>query len=275
MNKEKLQEYNEILSENNLSLEDINNTINELPDVSNLMEKFEINDTSYLFYRGVRVELLDILAPMFKNVTNTGSMFAYWDVKTFDANVLDVSTWETMRGMFSSMQQATLIDTSKFNTSNVTDINALYSNNSKLTNLDLRNFDISKVKDIGSLVGYCISLETLNLEGWNASNVKYANGTFNNLPKLVNLTFMNNFGKGFSNKQSNYVTYKIDLSKSTLLTYESLMDVINKLYDLNLTYDVANGGTLYTQQLIIGSDNIAKLSNEELSIATAKGWVVS
>lgn len=52
------------------------------------------------------------------------------------------------------------------------------------------------------------------------------------------------------------------------------MDVINKLYDLNLTYDVANGGTLYTQVLSLGDTNKEKLTAEEIAIATNKGWTV-
>ena len=80
-------------------------------------------------------------------------------------------------------------------------------------------------------------------------------------------------GKGYTTKNNNY--YKLNLSACTSLTHESLMNVINNLYDLNLTYDVANGGTLYTQSLQLGADNIAKLTAEEIAIATNKGWTVS
>jgi hypothetical protein len=67
----------------------------------------------------------------------------------------------------------------------------------------------------------------------------------------------------------------LNLSTCTALTHDSLINVINGLYDLNLTYDVANGGTLYTQTLNLGSTNKAKLTAEEIAIATAKGWTVS
>ena len=69
MNKERLQEYNEILSENNVSLEDINNTINELPDVGNMMEGFEIDDASYLFYQNSKINIIDKLLPLCKKPT--------------------------------------------------------------------------------------------------------------------------------------------------------------------------------------------------------------
>ena len=53
------------------------------------------------------------------------------------------------------------------------------------------------------------------------------------------------------------------------------MNVINNLYDLNITYDVANGGTLYTQSLVLGGTNLAKLTDEEKAIAINKGWSLS
>ena len=59
------------------------------------------------------------------------------------------------------------------------------------------------------------------------------------------------------------------------------MDVINKIYDLNITYGVYDEegnpgtGTLYTQDLILGETNLAKLTPEEIAIATNKGWTVS
>ena len=97
-------------------------------------------------------------------------------------------------------------------------------------------------------------------------------GSCNN---LTNLKFMNNLGAKFTQKTENYTYYRLTLSSSTKLTHESLVDVINKLYDLNLAYDVANGGTLYAQSLIFGSTNLAKLTDEEKAIATNKGWNLS
>lgn len=100
-------------------------------------------------------------------------------------------------------------------------------------------------------------------------------GMFQNCSSLSRFGGLKNLGKGFTFQIANYSSYKYDLSKSTQLDYESLMNVINKLYDLNLTYDVPNGGTLYRQQLVLGSTNLAKLTDDEIAIATNKGWTVS
>lgn len=92
--------------------------------------------------------------------------------------------------------------------------------------------------------------------------------------KLENFGGLKDLGKAYTQKQNNYRYYALDLNYQKKLTHESLMNVINNLYDLNLTYDVANGGTLYTQQLAIGNINKTKLTAAEIAIATSKGWSV-
>jgi hypothetical protein len=63
-------------------------------------------------------------------------------------------------------------------------------------------------------------------------------------------------------------SYKLDLSTCTNLTHDSLMNVINKLYDIK-------GKGCKNQALVLGTTNLAKLTSTEIEIATAKGWNVS
>lgn len=79
--------------------------------------------------------------------------------------------------------------------------------------------------------------------------------TFQNCTNLKNITIEGKIGQnGF------------DVRWSTKLTHESLMSIINALYD----YSADTSGTTWT--LTIGSDNIAKLTEEELEMIRAKGW---
>ena len=104
---------------------------------------------------------------------------------------------------------------------------------------------------------------------------------FYNQKYLTTFWGFKNFGKGFTSTTTNYNYYKLDLSASTNLTYESLINIVNNLYDLNITYGVydADGnpgsGTLVRQALVLGSTNLAKLTDEEKAIATNKGWNLS
>lgn len=192
---------------------------------------------------------------------------------------LDISNWDTSNvtvfaSLFYSCTKLTTIDVSSFNTSKGYNFESMFRGCSKLSNLDLSNFDMSNATSIPRMFYSCASLVDLDLSNFDLSKVSYCSELFS-CANLTNLQFAYNLGKGYKQKTSNYSNYKLDLSKSTLLTHDSLMSVINNLYDLNLTYDVANGGTLYTQQLVLGADNLAKLSEEELAVATSKGWTVS
>ena len=52
------------------------------------------------------------------------------------------------------------------------------------------------------------------------------------------------------------------------LTVQSLMNVINNLYDFR-----ANGSTV-TRNLTIGAYNLRKLTDEQKAVATNKGWTL-
>ena len=302
MNKERLQEYNEILSENNISLEDINNTINELPDVGNMMEKFEINDASYLFYKGARINALNEILKLCKDLTNMSQMFYQCQtLKEINLSNFDTSKVTDMSYMFYSCSILENVDLSNFSVENVTNLGYAFNNCQKLKSLDLSSFNTPKNTRLSFMFGYCSQLENLNISNFDTSEVTYMDGTFYNCQKLKSLDLSNfdfcktnyistfitnctvlenlefgvNLGKAYTQKRANYNQYTLSFNGTQNLTHDSLMDVINKLYDLNLTYDVANGGTLYTQQLILGADNLAKMTSEELNIVVQKGWVVS
>lgn len=133
--------------------------------------------------------------------------------------------------------------------------------------------DTSEVTYMGNLYSGCKSMISVPLlEAGKVTIISYA---FSTCSSLLEFGGLRNLGKAYTKASNNYYDYSLDLHFSELLTHESLMNVINNLYDLNLTYNVANGGTLYTQKLQLGSTNLAKLTAEEISICTSKGWSVS
>lgn len=210
----------------------------------------------------------------------------------FEIEEFDTSNVTNMQGLF---QYSGLIKVPKLNTSKVTNMNQIFANMGKLK--DVSDWDFSHTTDMNQT--FLNSLGPEEFGDFNTINVENFNSTFYGCSNLKTLGVVNaekanninqalygkygmalqNFGgfkdlgKNYTQKTANYSVYKLDLSKATKLTHESLMNVINNLYDLNLTYDVANGGTLYTQQLLLGSTNLAKLTAEEIAIATAKRLV--
>ena len=131
----------------------------------------------------------------------------------------------------------------------------------------IANADWSQVTNVASMFSSCAYLTTvpeLSLSG--ATNLKQM---FRYCIALTTLGGFKNLGQAYSTSESaNYSDYKLDLSTCSSLTHDSLMNVINKLYD------IATAGC-NTQQLVLGSTNLAKLSADEIAIATNKGWSVS
>jgi len=87
-----------------------------------------------------------------------------------------------------------------------------------------------------------------------------------------------NLGKNFTTTSEN--AYVFSLVYCSNLTLESAINILNKLYDLNLTYNVANDGVLYRQQIRFNTDVLNSLQSIEegqqaLAGADAKGWNVT
>lgn len=157
----------------------------------------------------------------------------------------------------------------------ITNADNMFSYCSNLEEIDLTSVDISEVKDMGRMFYSMTPLRVLNLNNCDAGKVTNVYNFISYCSNLTDLKFMKNLGKGFTATTSNYGNYSLNFSSSRYLTHESLTNIINNLHDLNLTYDVANGGTLYTQNLNLGATNLAKLTEEEIAIAISKGWNVS
>lgn len=135
--------------------------------------------------------------------------------------------------------------------------------------LDLSYMNIENVDNISYAFRLCINLTNLNINGWDASKINNINNTFASCSVLTNLLFMNNLGKGYLTTQSeNYSAYKVGLSDCIKLTHESALDVINKVYN------IANIG-VQPQQIQFNSNVLSQLSEEEIAIATEKGWNVT
>ena len=103
--------------------------------------------------------------------------------------------------------------------------------------------------------GKANSISSMLYHGYSPFNLDYMGG-FENLGMAYNTSATEN---------NNNYQLRIDFFK---LTHESLMNVINNLYDIKTK-------GVKPQQLIVGSSNISKLSAEELQICTNKGWSIS
>lgn len=127
------------------------------------------------------------------------------------------------------------------NTGNVSNFSAMYNNDRKIE--EIPKYDMHSATNISGMI--------------------YG------LVELVTLGGLENLGQAYlTTVSANYSNYKLDLSRSTKLTHDSLMNVVNNLYD------IATKGCK-AQQLVLGNTNKAKLTSEEILSITTKGWTVS
>lgn len=230
-----------ILGDENLIPENIKNGVEIFGVQGNAkVSDVKITNASYLFYNGYRLDYLNEILSVCENTTEAINMFAYC----------------------SALRSLNL---SNFDTSKVTNFSSMFNRCSSLTTIP--QFDTSSGTDFGDMFESCFSLTTV--PQFDTSKGTNFGGMFERCTSLTDFGGLENLGQAYKTTQSaNYSNYKLDLSTCTALTEQSLMNVINNLYDI-----AAKGCN--TQQLVLGSKNLAKLTAEEIAIATNKGFSVS
>ena len=175
---------------------------------------------------------------------------------------LDTSSVTNMESMFNGCSSLTTIP--QLDTSSVTNMQVMFNGCSSLTTIP--QLDTSKVTSMSNMFSNCSSLTTI--PQLDASSVTYIGFMFSSNYKLTDMGGLKNLGMAYLTTQSaNHYQYTLGLSYSPL-TYDSLMNVINNLYD------IASKGC-NTQRLVLGSKNLSKLTEEEIAIAQNKGWSIS
>ena len=110
-------------------------------------------------------------------ITSMSYMFAYSQATTLDVSNFDTSNVTNMRSMFSN-SQATTLDVSNFDTSNVTYMNIMFGN-SQATTLDLSNFNTTNVTNM-SWMFYYSKATTLDVSNFDTSKVTNMGSMFVN-----------------------------------------------------------------------------------------------
>lgn len=177
--------------------------------------------------------------------------------------LFDTSHVTNMQEIFGDCKQLKTVPL--FDTSRVTNIGGMFYNCEAL--ITIPSFDTSSATNMAYMFSNCASLAALPL--LNTSKVLNLTGMLYNCDKLENIGGFQNLGNAYlTTRPVNYESYELRLSSSKKLTHDSLMNVINNLYD------IATKGCK-AQKLTLGTANMAKLTAEEIAIATNKGWTVS
>ena len=156
--------------------------------------------------------------------------------------------------IFSNMTDLTDVDLSSIDTSKVEDMSGLFTGCTSVTSLDLTYLDTSNVIYFSEMFSGCTKLTSLDISSWDTSNSDPQDGMSKMFDDCTNLTNLN----------SCPFYYSINFYGSDKLTHDSLMSIINNL-----------GTVSSSQTLTIGNTNLAKLTSDEIAVATNKGWTVA
>lgn len=242
-----------------------------------------VTDMSFMFRDCNKLSSVPVLDT--SNVSNMSNMFCGCS-SLASAPLLNTSNVINMRDMFrvcSSFIEIPALDTGK-----VVDMSGMFAYCSSLKKIPL--LDTKSCKNMNEIFRECLSiteipeLNTGNVTDmdnmfWgctslaivpmlDASKTRSIYSTFSNCSSLITLGGLKNLGMGYDTGwDANSDSLTLNLSDSPLLTHDSLMNVINNLYDIK-----SKG--VKPQTLQLGNTNKAKLTAEEIAIATNKGWNV-
>lgn len=224
-------------------------------DVSN-WDTSNVTSMNFTFESMTNLESIECADWDVSNVTDFSAMFDDCNnLKTIDVSKWNTSSATNMSYMFSGNKLETL-DVSNFNTSKVTNMKLMFSDCWSLTHLDISNFDTSNVLKFDSVfAGWSHVCEELNISGLNLERCTSIKNVFNDSNfKVIRCDGL---------KLPNIDMSTFGLNYSTKLTVDSIVGLLNALPQSDKGYSFQ-----------IGSNNIAKLSDEQKAIATNKGWTL-
>jgi surface protein len=140
-------------------------------------------------------------------------------------------------------------DISEWDVSNVKNMTSMFDD-SKF-NRDISKWNVSNVTTMEDMFN-CAQSFNQPIGDWDVSNVTDMNGMF------VQCTALTDF------EAPKNISTDISFQYCTALSHDSLMSIINNLIAVSTT-----------KVLELGATNLAKLSDEEIAIATNKGWTLA
>ena len=242
-------------------------------NIANLQSKFANNndliimplvDTSNatsMFYMFANCKILQCI-PLLntENVNNMRQMFE-------GCNIKEIPLFDTQKvtDMFSMFFSCLYLDTiPQFDVRNVTTMERMFGGS------NIKTIPSLNAKKNTSMSIWCRNAKLLENIGVidcdEVTNILYA---FQNCNKLENLGGFANLGKAYSTtKSADAEEYELDLSYSSVLTKQSVLNVFNNLYD------IATKGC-NTQKIKLKGIVYDQLSQAELNIAINKGWNIA
>lgn len=167
--------------------------------------------------------------------------------------------------IFRNVTKLKKLDARGWNTSNATNFHNMFENCS--IQIFLNDWDTSNVTDIGGLFNACRNLMLIDTTSWNANNMTVFGYAFNGTGSLNSIIGGRTIDDVLQNNIScfNGLRVNCNMLNGSSVDRASIRAVINGLADLT-------GQT--PQTLTIGATLLAKLTEEDVAVATNKNWTI-
>ena len=173
--------------------------------------------------------LLEIISLDISNCTQLYHYFKYCINLTTVNGLVVHSDIKNLDNTFGNCNSLESVDTSNWDTSNVTHMSHMFTDCYNLASLDVSNFDTSNVTSMGNMFYCCSNLTTLDVSNWDISNVTNMNGIFNNTNNLKylkcnNITTLNTLNTYLPTKTSDNqgtIICKSDITNLDTTTLQS------------------------------------------------------
>ena len=199
-------------------------------------------------------------------VTDMRSMFYGCNLSTLDLSNFNTSAVTNMSRMFGQCDKLTTLDLSNFNTSLVTDMSGMFANCRNLTMLDLSSFDTSAVTNMRAMFFYCSNLTTLDLSSFDTSAVTDMTGMFQNCNSLTTIIGTHTL--------EDVQAGTIEALKGTKVSLDLYTPLLERASILALFYGLADLTGNTKQTIRLHATAKARLTAEDIKIATDKNWDV-
>ena len=251
-------------------------------------------------------KLKTVILPSGLRVERCDEMFlGCLSIESVDLSSLVVSDVKYVRGMFKGCGSLKSLDLSHFNISNVNDLTNMFDGCSSLTYLNITGWDFKNVTNVSNMLSN-VGLQTIDTSTWlNTGNItNFANFCVGSAAEYITITFSGSMWAVMHTcKNVKHVTWKnctvtienysfpgysasekaewqITFDNAIIaaengntgglhwfkhLTVESLMSIINALADRT---------GMDSDTLSLGSAHLAKLTPEQIKVATDKNWTV-
>ena len=215
------------------------------------------NGTKFAFSTAFDPELYDV-----SNVTDMNTMFhSATTLTSLDLSSWDTSKVTTMESMFNVCRSISYLDISNFDTNNVTTMKYMFNSGTSLESLDLSHFQTSKVTTMENMFSVCSRLTDLDLSSFDLTNATNMINMFWNCTALISLKL--------PDLGHNEGCTTLDLSACSALTKDSI------LYLFNNAFDRATAGYTKAFTITLNATTKALLTEDEIAIATNKGFTVA